>query len=308
MKKEEIRLVLKESYEKYKGLKEGVNASYIPYLEKINPELCAISVVTVDGETISMGDDKFKFAIESISKVCTLALAMQDIGINGIRKKIGDSPTGLPFNSVIALELHKDKPLSPLVNAGAMATTSIIKAADKETRWKRILEMQRGFMNAQIELSEELNASEQNTNCHNKSIAWLLYSAHHMYCDPVEACEVYTRQCSTLVTSIDLATMAATLANKGINPLTKKRVIDGRNVPHILAEMTMEGLYDESGDFAYLVGLPGKSGVGGGLLAVVPGKLGIATFSPPLNVAGNSVRGLKMIRNFANKLRFNIFC
>lgn len=307
MNKTIIQEALKEAYEKYKSLSEGKNASYIPYLAKVDSSLCAMTVVTTDGQIFSIGDDEYRFAIESISKVCTLSLALNDVGPQNIRKKIGDSPTGLPFNSVIALELHKDKPLSPLVNAGAMATTSIIKAENTEDRWQRILKIQQQLMSNKVMLSDEVNQSEQTTNAHNKAIAWLLYSAGHMFCDPMEACDVYTRQCSTLVSSQDLATLAGTFANKGTNPITKEKVIDAKNVPHILAEMTMEGLYDNSGDFAYLVGLPGKSGVGGGVIAVVPGVMGIAAFSPPLDPAGNSVRGQKMIKLFANKLNYNLY-
>lgn len=269
--------------------------------------MCALTLVDKDGNIFSAGDDEYRFAIESISKVCTLALAMEELGAEKVRQKIGDSPTGLPFNSVIALELHKDKPLTPLVNAGAMATTSIIKAKNKEDRWQKILDFQRKMMSDKVALSEEVNESEQTTNFHNRGIAYLLYSADQMFSDPMEACEVYTRQCSTLVSSKDLATLAATLANKGINPVTKERVIKESNIAHILAEMTMEGLYEQSGDFAYTVGLPAKSGVGGGLLAVVPGRFGIAAFSPALNKYGNSVKGIKMIKNLAKELDCNIY-
>ncbi|MHA3801655.1 glutaminase A [Mycoplasma sp. VS30B] len=302
-----ISTVLEESYKKYKDLKEGKNASYIPYLAKVPSELCGVTVVTVDGDVISFGDDSYGFAIESISKVCTLALAMEEHGATAVREKIGTSPTGLPFNSVMALELHKDKPLSPLVNAGAIATTSLITAKDKEDRWNKILDIQQRLMSKDVVLSDEVNESEQTTNFHNRAISWLLYSAGNMYSDPMEACEVYTRQCSTLVTSKDLATLGVTLANKGTNPITKEQVLSPQNIPHILAEMTMEGLYDKSGEFAYMVGLPGKSGVGGGLIAVVPGKLAIAVFSPPLDPYGNSVRGFKIIKDFCHKMKFNLY-
>lgn len=302
-----IIVAIRNAMEKCKDIKEGKNASYIPYLASVDSNLCALTVVDTDGQVFSAGDDEYRFAIESISKVCTLGLALEDLGAEKVRQKIGDSPTGLPFNSVMALELHKDKPLTPLVNAGAMATTSIIEAKNKEERWQRILDFQRKMMSDKVALSNEVNESEQTTNFHNRGIAWLLYSAEHMFCDPMEACEVYTRQCSTLVSSKDLATMAATLANKGKNPITKEQVIKESHIPHILAEMTMEGLYEESGDFAYTVGLPGKSGVGGGLLAVVPGKLGIAAFAPPLNKYGNSVKGVKMIKHLAKELGYNLY-
>lgn len=307
MNTEEIKKVVEDAYNKFKDLKGGENASYIPYLAKVPSELCGISVVTADGEQINVGDFEFRFAIESISKVCTLALALEEVGAEVVREKIGDSPTGLPFNSVIALELHQDKPLSPLVNAGAMSSVSIIKADNAEDRWQKILNFQRKLGSDKIALSDEVNTSEQTTNFHNRGIAWLLYSANTLYSDPMEACDVYTRQCSTLVSSLDLATMAATFANNGVNPLSKERVVSKENVPRILAEMMMEGLYGASGDWAYTVGLPGKSGVGGGLMAVVPGKLGIAAFSPPLDLDGNSVRGKKIVEYIANTLGFNLF-
>ena len=207
----------------------------------------------------------------------------------------------------MALELHGDKPLSPLVNAGAMATVSLVKAANAEERWSRILAMQSALANRQIAMSEDVNHSEQTTNFHNRAIAWLLYSAGTMYSDPMQACDVYTRQCSTLITALDLAVMGATLASGGINPLSKKRILTASNVPHILAEMAMEGLYDSSGDWAYSVGLPGKSGVGGGILAVAPGQLAIAAFSPPLDPVGNSVRGQLMVADVAKSLGLNVY-
>lgn len=302
-----IKNALENSFEKYKSLQGGENASYIPYLSNVNPNLCSFTVVTTDGTVYSIGDDDYAFAIESISKVCTLALAMEELGPSAIREKIGDSPTGMSFNSVIAMELHEDKPLSPLVNAGAMATTSIIEAKDKEERWQKILAFQRKLMSEKVALSPDVNTSEQTTNFHNRAMAYLLYSANNIFSDPMDACEVYTRQCSTLVTSKDLAYMAATFANDGIHPITKEQVVAKENVPHILAEMTMEGLYEESGDFAYTVGLPGKSGVGGGMIAVVPGKMGIAAFSPPLNSFGNSLRSIHMIRDFAKAMNLNIY-
>ncbi len=304
---ESIQQVLKESYEKYKDITEGKNASYIPCLAKVDPKLTALTVVTVNGDIYSIGDDTYPFAIESISKVCTLALAMEQVGVEKVRTKIGDSPTGLPFNSVMALELHKDKPLSPLVNAGAMSTVSILKATSKQERWESILKMQQRMMTSDVKLSDLVNHSEQTTNFHNRAIAWLLYSAKHMFCDPMEACEVYTQQCSTLVTSKDLAILAATLANGGQNPISKEQVVHKTYIPHILAEMVMEGLYVDSGDFAYTAGLPGKSGVGGGLLAVVPNVLGIAAFAPPLDAGGNSVKGLKMITHFVNTLGYSLY-
>lgn len=299
--------VIKDAYSQHFTLAGGENVSYIPYLASVPSQLAGLAIVTVDGDIISQGDADFRFALESISKVCSLALALEDIGPQAVQDKIGADPTGLPFNSVIALELHNGKPLSPLVNAGAMSTVSAIKASNREERWARILDMQQQLAGAPIALSDEVNHSEQTTNFHNRAIAWLLYSAQAMYCDPMEACDVYTRQCSTLFNTIELATMGATFAAAGVNPVTKKQVLTASNTPFILAEMTMEGMYGSSGDWAYTVGLPGKSGVGGGILAVVPGVMGIAAFSPPLDPVGNSVRGQKMVASVAQQLGYNLY-
>lgn len=285
----------------------GKNADYIPFLAKVPSDLFGIAAVTVDGQCFKRGDTDYKFALESISKVFTLALVMENIGAEAVKEKLGDSPTGLPFNSVQALELHDGKPLSPLVNAGAIAAASLVPGDDAESCWKNILNMQSRFAGSSIELSDEVNRSEQDTNFHNRAIAWLLYSANTCYSDPMRAVDVYTRQCSTLVDCVDLATMGATLAAGGINPVTKERVVQEKHVPPLLAEMMMEGLYTSSGDWAYTVGLPAKSGVGGGLVAVIPGKLAIAAFSPPLDDAGNSVRAQAAITEIERNIGGNIF-
>lgn len=285
----------------------GKNAFYIPFLASVPSNLFGIAVVTVEGQTFKTGDADFAFAIESISKVFTLALVMETIGSEGVHKKVGADPTGLPFNSVMALELHDGKPMSPLVNAGAIATASLVPGDSADACWAAILDCQSRFAGRKITLSNEVNHSEQTTNFHNRAIAWLLYSAGTCYSDPMQAVDVYTRQCSTLVTAGDLATMGATLAAGGVNPITKNRVIAADSTAPILAEMAMEGLYTASGDWAYTVGLPGKSGVGGGVLAVVPGELAIAAFSPPLDAAGNSVRGLAAVAAVARSLNRNLY-
>ncbi|WP_104103688.1 glutaminase A [Arthrobacter sp. 08Y14] len=285
----------------------GANASYIPYLASVDPSLFGVCVVTADGELFEAGDTGFEFALESISKVFSMTLAMQDVGLREFHDKVGADPTGEPFNSVMAVAMHDNKPVSPLVNAGAMSTVSLIPAESPDERWQKILDMQSAFAGREIHLSDAVNDSEQSTNFHNRAIAWLLYSGGTMYSDPMEACEVYTRQCSTLVTARDLATMGATVAARGRNPVTGKQVFDASLVPPILAEMTMEGMYTSSGDWAYKVGLPGKSGVGGGILAVMPGTLAIAAFSPPLDPVGNSVRGQKAVAQVAAALNLNIY-
>lgn len=306
--KNKIQNAVNEAYNKYHQSPGGENASYIPFLANIPSDLSAVAVVTAQGDMMCAGDADYRFAIESISKVCTLALALEDIGANEVQEKIGADPTGLPFTSIIALELHNDKPLSPFVEAGAIATVSAIKASSVEERWNRIFDMQRKIIGStEVHLCDDLNQSEQSTNFHNKAIAWLLYSANTMYCDPMEACDVYTRQCSTLLNIKELATLGATLAAKGFNPITKEQVLNPSNIQYILAEMAMEGLYDGSGNWAYHVGLPAKSGVGGGILTVVPGVMAIAGFSPPLDKNGNSVRGQKMVASVAHSLGYNLY-
>ncbi len=302
-----IRKVLQDAHAKFASVNDGDNASYIPYLANVPSSLFGLAVTTVDGQVFEAGDTRYEFAIESISKAFTLALVMEQIGPDEVRAKIGADPTGMPFNSVEAIELHGGKPLTPLVNAGAMATVSLLKAGNAEERWQNLLSGYSRFAGRQLSLNQEVYASEAATNFHNRAIAWLLYSYGTMYSDPMEGCDVYTKQCSVGVTAADLATMGGTLAAGGTNPLTRTRVVSESNVPHIFAEMTMEGLYEASGDWAYNVGLPGKSGVGGGLLAVAPGVLAISSFSPPLDSVGNSVRGQQAIAYVASKLNLNVY-
>ena len=295
------------AHAKHKSNRRGKNASYIPALAEVDPQLFGVCVVTVDGQTFSAGDVDYEFALESISKVLTAALAMEQVGPREFHRKVGADPTGEAFNSVMALEMHNDKPNSPMVNAGAMTATSLVSATDAEDRKRQIVQIQSDFAGRPITISEQIAASELATNFHNRAIAWLLLCGGYMYCDPMEACDVYTLQCSTLVTAVDLAIMGATLANGGVNPVTGKRVIAQANVSHVLALMTMEGLYTTSGDWAYTVGLPAKSGVGGGLIAVSPGKLAIAAFSPPLDKAGNSVRAQAAVSQIAHTLGLGLF-
>ena len=285
----------------------GKNATYIPALADVHPQLFGICVATVGGQMFSAGDATCEFALESISKVFTAALAMEQVGPRAFHRKVGADPTGAAFNSVLALELHNDMPMSPMVNAGAMTAASLVSATDAEDRARQILQIQSDFAGRPITVSEQIVTSERATNIHNRAIAWLLLYGGYMYCDPMEAVDVYTQQCSTLVTTVDLAVMGATLANGGVNPVTGKRVIARANVSHVLAEMTMEGLYTTSGDWAYTVGLPAKSGVGGGLVAVSPGKLAIAAYSPPLDKAGNSVRAQAAVTQIAHSLELGVF-
>ncbi len=302
-----IRAALAEAHAKFKDDKEGVNASYIPALANVPSNLFGIAVVTAEGQVFEVGDTEYCFAIESISKVFSMALVMEELGAGAVHDKVGADPTGLPFNSVIAVELHKGNPLSPLVNAGAMSTVSLLPAATPAERWAKLLASYGRFAARTLDLIDEVYASEAATNFHNRGIAWLLYSYGTMYSEPMAACDVYTKQCSVAISAKDLATMGATLAAGGVNPISGQRVLSASNIPHILAEMTMEGLYDASGDWAFNVGLPGKSGVGGGILAVAPGVLAIAAFAPPLDPVGNSVKGALAVAHVANALNLNVY-
>ncbi|WP_318490188.1 glutaminase A [Photobacterium leiognathi] len=305
--KKDVAAVMQQAFDMHKDNKDGANASYIPFLASVPSDLCGLAFVSVTGEVIKIQDVDYRYAIESISKIMTLGLALEQSGADAVHSKIGADPTGLPFNSVMALELHDDKPLTPLVNAGAMATVSLIEAEDKEQRWQKILAFQSALAAADIELSEDVNQSEQTTNAHNRAMALLLESSNRIYSDPLEACDVYTRQCSTLFNTVELATVGATFANGGKNPVSGKQLVSPENAAHILAEMMMEGLYDTSGDWAYDVGLPGKSGVGGGLLTIIPNVGALAAFSPRLDQFGNSVRGQLMIKHVAQTMGWNLF-
>jgi glutaminase len=296
-----------QAYSRHRQNSRGRTASYIPALADVDPSLFAICAMTPDGRATAVGDVDHEFPIESISKIFTLALVIEELGHRAVRAKLGANPTGAAFDSVLALELHHFKPTSPLVNAGAMATTSSVPATDAAGRWRKILDVQSAFAGRPLSISDEINTSEQQTNSHNKAIAWLLYSAGSLFCDPMEACTVYTQQCSTLLNTTDLAAMGATLAAGGVNPRTGVRVMAASNVRYVLAEMVMEGMYTQSGDWAYTVGVPAKSGVGGGLLAVIPGRLAVAAFSPKLNSAGNSVRGWSAVTDVVNRLKLGLF-
>lgn len=302
-----LEAVLKQAHSAAESDQSGANASYIPALAKVPSNLFGLTAVTADGTVIETGDSSYPFAIESISKVFSMALVMEAVGAQEMLKKVGADPTGLPFNSVMALELHRGKPLSPLVNAGAMATDSLLPAASADEKWQKILDGYSQFAGHRLEVMDAVYTSETATNSHNKGIAWLMSSYGTLYDDPDTTCDIYTRQCSIAITCKDLAVMGSTLANGGVNPITGKAVINPEFLPHIFAEMTMEGLYGASGDFAYTVGLPGKSGVGGGLLAVVPGQLALSAFSPRLDPIGNSVRGQKALRFISDALDLSLY-
>ena len=303
----DFQRVVDEAYSLYKDLKEGANADYIPILTKTPSDLYGVVIVTRDGKIYEAGDTDYEFSIQSVSKVFTAALIMAQQGPKTLREKIGVEPTGLPFNSKIALELYPARSVNPLVNAGAIAAVSLIDAKSEEDRWNQDLANISGFAGRDLKVLEDVYNSEYETAFGNRAIANLLYNYERLYSDPEEALRVYTRQCSIGVNARDLGVMGATLANEGVNPLTNKRLMPAKDVPELLAIMATAGFYDESGEWMYAAGLPAKTGVGGGIVAVVPGKFAIAAFSPRLNEAGNSVRSLNAIRHIAGELGVGLY-
>jgi glutaminase len=293
------------AYEQFRGLAEGKNADYIPALAKVPSTYFGIALVTPDGQVATAGDIQPAFSIQSISKVFTMALVFQESGEGLIENSIGVDATGQVFNSIVAVEQYKGKEMNPLVNAGAIATTGMVKGASEDEVWNKILGFHSACAGRQLTIDEEVYKSEAATNQRNRAIGMLMSAYERFPSDPARAVDLYTRQCSIAVTAKDLGVMAATLANGGRNPVTKKQVIDPGNVPGILSVMATAGLYDDSGKWLFHTGLPGKSGVGGGLIAVSPGKFGVGTFSPPLDAAGNSVRGQKAIAAVSEALGGN---
>jgi glutaminase len=302
-----IQAVMMEAYNKFKDDDGGKNADYIKALAVVNPKIFGITLVTPDGKVYEVGDTKELVSIQSISKVFTAALVMQERGGKFLQEQIGVNATGLPFNSVIAIELHGRTASNPFVNAGAIQSTSWVKAKDSKDRWYKIKQNMNDFAGRKLPFNEKVYISEVNDNKSNQAISKLLDANNQMGSDPLEATTVYTKQCSVNVSAHDLGVMGATLANHGVNPITKKRVLNSEYVPGLLAVMATAGLYDNAGDWLYATGTPAKSGVGGGILAVVPGKMSIGVVSPPLDKYGNSVRGQKAAIYIINKLGLNPF-
>jgi glutaminase len=306
-RREVVAAVIQEAYDKFKDDKNGKNADYIPYLAQVDSKLFGIAIVTTDNQVLTKGDVNYSFSIQSISKVYTLALAMDALGPDKVFEKIGSEPTGRPFNSPVAVVDMPSHTGNPFVNAGAIATTSLIAGKDVDDKWNTILEFYSRVAGEKLTLIDEVYKSEAATNTGNKALSMLLAKYDRIYADPFESVDIYTKQCSVGVNATQLARMGATLANNGINPATGEQVIKAEAIPHILSTMTEAGLYDGSGGWAWRVGLPAKSGVGGGIVAIVPGKGAIAVFAPPLDEAGNSVKAQKVIEYVANKLNYNLY-
>jgi glutaminase len=256
-----VRALVEQAHREYAAVADGKVADYIPALAKAAPELFGICVASVDGGVFSIGDAERPFSIQSMSKPFVFALVCQALGGGQAREKIGVNATGLAFNSVMAIELNGDRTMNPMVNAGAIATTSLALGANAEEKWKFIREGLSRFAGRELKLDEEVYVSEAATNQRNQGIARLLLGYGRIYADPDEATDIYTRQCALNVTARDMAIMGATLADGGVNPVTRERVMDADRCKRVLAVMATAGLYEQSGDWLYEVGLPGKSGV-----------------------------------------------
>jgi len=301
--KANIEKVLNDAYAKFKDVKEGANADYIKELATVDPNIFGIALVTTDGQVYTAGDIKSMVSIQSVSKVFTMAKVIEEQGHQVVQDKIGVDATGEVFNSITAVERMRGKEINPLVNPGAIASTSLIGGADSSAKWKNVLQVHSDFAGRQLELNMPVYISEAGDNLRNQAIAHLLLAYGRMYFDPVQATDIYTKQCAINVSAKDAGIMAATLANGGVNPVTKKKVVSPETVMYTLPVMSTAGLYDDSGIWFYNSGVPAKSGVGGCLIAVVPGKFGIAVVSPPLDKAGNSVKGQLAIKYIIEQLK-----
>ena len=299
------------AFAKFKDLKEGKNADYIPALAKVDPNLFGIALVTVDGKVYTAGDLKTEVSIQSISKVFTMAQVIQEQGLDSVANRIGVDATGARFNSIIAIEGAKlmsgagAPEMNPLVNPGAISATSMVSGGSADAVWGKIIAFHNDAAGRPLTVLQDVYKSESDSNQRNQAIGALMLAYGYIKSNWQQAVDLYTRQCSIGVNAKDLATMAATLAAGGTNPVTGKKVIDADKVPGVLAVMATAGLYDDSGKWLYRTGLPAKSGVGGGIIAVSPGKFGIAVISPPLDDAGNSVRAQKAITDISNALGGN---
>ena len=305
LSKTNIEKVLNEAYNNFKDVKEGANADYIKELATVDPNIYGIALVTVDGQVFTAGDVQSMVSIQSVSKVFTMAKVIEERGHQAIQDMIGVDATGEVFNSICAIERMRGKEINPLVNPGAIASTSLIEGADSAAKWKSILQVHSDFAGRQLSLNMPVYISEAGDNLRNQAIAHLLLAYGRMYFDPVQSTDIYTKQCAINVSAKDAGIMAGTLANGGVNPVTKKKVVSPETVMYTLPVMSTAGLYDDAGIWFYNTGVPAKSGVGGCLIAVVPGKFGIAVVSPPLDKAGNSVKGQLAIKYVIEQLKVN---
>jgi glutaminase len=304
---EQVRRSVDEAYEHYQSVPGGENSRVYPALARVPAGLFGICAVGTSGQVHAAGDADYGFTIMSVAKPFVFALVCQALGPEAARQQVGVNATGLPFNSLAAVEHGQDGRTNPMVNAGAIATTSLAPGADGEARWGFLHDGLSRFAGRPLPLDEEVYASATATNHRNRGIANLLESYGRLGCDAGEAVELYTRQSSLRVSATELAVMGATLADGGVNPLTRERVVDAAVCHFTLAVMATAGLYETSGDWLYDVGVPGKSGIGGGIVVVSPGKGGLGTFAPPLDGFGNSVKGQLAARFLARRLGLSLF-
>jgi glutaminase len=304
---EAIRALVDEAHARFAGDAAGTVSGVYPALARVDPALFGICVVGTAGQTHAVGDAQHPFTIMSVSKPFVMALVCQEIGPDALRAKIGVNATGHAFNSAAGIEHMPDGRTNPMVNAGAIATTSLAPGSDPEARWRWLHAGLSRFAGRELPMNEEVLASARETNFRNRALANFLQSVGRIYSDPMEAVDLYTLQCSLDVTARDLAVMGATLADGGVNPMTRQRVVDASVCHYVLAAMATAGLYETSGDWLYEIGLPGKSGIGGGIVTVSPGKGALGTFAPPLDAAGNSVKGQLVAKFLSQRLGMDLF-
>jgi glutaminase len=304
---ESIAKLLAEAYEQIKSDTDGLNSQVYPALARVPSDLFGICLVGTNGNIHAVGDSDHEFTIMSVSKPFVFALVAEHLGTEIVREKIGVNATGRAFNSVEGIERGDDGRTNPMVNSGAIATTSLVSGKNLADKWRLIHEGLSRFAGRELSLNEEVYVSATETNFRNQSLARMLQSYGRIYLDPAEAVELYTKQCSLNVSAKDLAVMGATLADGGVNPITKERVVDAQVCHYALAVMATAGLYETSGDWLYEIGLPGKSGIGGGIVTVSPGKGGLGTFAPRLDKAGNSVKGQLVAKFLSQRLGMDLF-
>ena len=304
---EQVRRSVDEAYERYQTAPGGEVSRVYPALAGVPAGLFGICAVGTSGSVYTAGDAGHGFAVMSVAKPFVFALICQALGPEEARRRVGVNATGLAFNSLAAVERGRDGRTNPMVNAGAIATTSLAPGATAEARWAFLLDGLSRFAGRPLALDEEVYASASATNHRNRDIAGLLADHGRLWCDPAEAVDRYTRQSSLRVSATELAVMGATLADGGVNPLTREQVVDAAVCHFTLAVMTTAGLYETSGDWLYDVGVPGKSGISGGIVVVAPGKGALATFAPPLDGFGNSVKGQLAARFLSRRLGLSLF-
>jgi glutaminase len=301
-----VQQLVVEAHECYRTNDEGAISQVYPALGRVRPDLFGICVASISGDVFGIGDAESELTLMSVAKPFVYALVCERVGSETVRELVGVNATGLPFNSLIAVERSGDGRTNPMVNPGAIAVTSLVPGASPSEKWSFIQSGLSRFAGRELALDEEVYRSASETNDRNQSLARLLRSYDRIYSDPAEAVDLYTRQSCLEVTARDLAIMGATLANGGVNPCTRERVVDDETCHCALAVMTTAGLYETSGDWLYDIGLPGKSGIGGGIVTVSPGKGGLGTFAPLLDPAGNSVKGRLVARFLSRRLGMDL--